>query len=233
MADRNQSNHDNQSVYKGTQQGGDTNFRRKFSVADYHQNVSTGDDTEESYQQQASTQILKPSEFTLQTGLNRPQILPDSTTAAGKRAGQSYKSLQPGFYCKLCDQLFKDNNSYLDHLSSRSHRDKLSALSDAPILNSSVKRRRATVQDVLKKLEELKARKLLQQQSAQKNTAFDFEEHIRGLVDMDKQEMQKRKLKLKEQRKRRLAEDDAIVQDSQDNTVAQLMGFGSFQSTKS
>ncbi|KAI3650692.1 hypothetical protein MP228_004173 [Amoeboaphelidium protococcarum] len=230
MADRKQTNHDNQSVYKDVQQGGDTNFRRKFSVADY-QNVSTRDDTEETQLQQASTQILKPSEFTLQTGLNRPQILPDSTTAVGKRAGQSYKSLQPGFYCKLCDQLFKDNNSYLDHLSSRSHRDKLSALSDAPILNSSVKRRRATVQDVLQKLEELKARKL--QQSAQKNTAFDYEEHIRGLVEKDKQEMQQRKSKLKEQRKRRLADDDAIVQDSQDNTVAQLMGFGSFKSTKS
>ncbi|KAI3654672.1 hypothetical protein MP228_000052 [Amoeboaphelidium protococcarum] len=230
MADRKQTNHDNQSTYKDVQQGGDTNFRRKFSVADY-QNVGTGDDTEELQQQQASTQILKPSEFTLQTGLNRPQILPDSATAVGKRAGQSYKSLQPGFYCKLCDQLFKDNNSYLDHLSSRSHRDKLSALSDAPILNSSVKRRRATVQDVLQKLEELKARKL--QQSAQKNTSFDYEEHIRGLVEKDKQEMQQRKLKLKEQRKRLLADDDAIVQDSQDNHVAQMMGFGSFKSTKS
>ncbi|KAI8097220.1 uncharacterized protein BX664DRAFT_325836, partial [Halteromyces radiatus] len=57
---------------------------------------------------------------------------------------------QPGFYCELCDSVFKDSKGYLDHINGRRHQSKLGV---------SMKVERASVSSVKERLEALKRKK--------------------------------------------------------------------------
>ncbi|CAO3652237.1 unnamed protein product [Cunninghamella blakesleeana] len=65
-------------------------------------------------------------------------------------SGGSENRNQPGFYCELCDSVFKDSKGYMDYLNGKKHQAKMGV---------SMKVERASVSSVLDRLEQLKRKK--------------------------------------------------------------------------
>ncbi|KAI8334653.1 hypothetical protein BC941DRAFT_504002 [Chlamydoabsidia padenii] len=121
---------------------------------------------------------------------------------------------QPGFYCELCDSVFKDSKGYMDHINGRRHQSKLGV---------SMKVERASVSSVKERLEALKRKK----EEPDSKKEYD----LQSRVEEAKQQEHDEKLRRKERKRQKKAEKQE-TQSNDDDEMAKMMGFGGFGSTK-
>ncbi|KAJ3319056.1 hypothetical protein HDV06_006740 [Boothiomyces sp. JEL0866] len=180
-------------------EGGDTNFRQTWDKDEYRQKAKEREqqlkkrkqpDEEENLNLGAAQTI---DEQLLNVTVNKTAVV----TAAEELKG-------PGFHCRVCDETFKDNLSFLDHLTSPSHLKKT---------GQSTHVERSTVEQVRKRLA---ARKV-------KPVVVD----PKDLIEQRIKEAAELKRKKKEEKKN--AKKEEVYEDQ---SIAEIMGFGSFGSTK-
>jgi U4/U6.U5 tri-snRNP component SNU23 len=159
--------------------------------------------------------------------LNKTQLVPGSAAVGKKGKGA-------GFYCDACDLTYKDSLQWIDHLNSKQH---------LVATGKTAEVQRATLDDVLKRLEWLKRQK----EQREKGEDWDLKKRLEERAKEEEEERRKKrekrkaakdKRKLSEVKKEAGAEKVHVAQedvDMDDDAVmmARMMGFsGGFGSTK-
>ncbi|GAB69249.1 hypothetical protein PCYB_146770 [Plasmodium cynomolgi strain B] len=152
--------------------------------------------------------------LTLEKNLGKVQIVTEKTI----------KQEQGGYYCKICDCVLKDSQTYLDHINGKNHN---------RMLGYSMKVKRVALSDVVNKLNVLRDAKRKKAQQDEVPLDVDPERSVKkrllDLQQMEDMKVQRRKEKklLKKLEKQRRAEQEeeagALEQDDQqDAEDAQL-----------
>ncbi|GAW83796.1 hypothetical protein, conserved [Plasmodium gonderi] len=143
--------------------------------------------------------------LSLDKNLGKVQIITQKTT----------KEEQGGYYCKICDCVLKDSQTYLDHINGKNHN---------RMLGYSMKVKKVTLNDVVNKLNILRDAK--RKKSYENDDHIDIDPEARAkkkLLDLQQQDemkMQKRKEKkfLKKLEKQRKIQEQAGQQPGQTST---------------
>ncbi|ANQ11114.1 Uncharacterized protein PCOAH_00052460 [Plasmodium coatneyi] len=156
--------------------------------------------------------------LTLEKNLGKVQIVTEKTV----------KQEQGGYYCKICDCVLKDSQTYLDHINGKNHN---------RMLGYSMKVKRVALSDVVNKLNVLRDAKRKKSQEEEVPLDDDPERSVKKrLLDVQQMEdmkMQRRKekkllKKLEKQRRAEQEEADALEEndDQEDDEDAQLRKMG-------
>ncbi|EPS40614.1 hypothetical protein H072_5519 [Dactylellina haptotyla CBS 200.50] len=157
----------------------------------------------------------------LDENLNKVQIVPFGST--GGRRGKG-----AGYYCEACDLNFTNSLEYVEHLNSKQH---LQATGQTDIVE------RATLEMVRERLQWLKQRKRDQNRAEQFDLAKRLAER-RNIEEEERIERKERKRVKKEEKRREKLKantNSVNLDDTQDRdatTMARMMGFEGFGSTK-
>jgi U4/U6.U5 tri-snRNP component SNU23 len=159
--------------------------------------------------------------------LNKTQLVPGSAAVGKKGKGA-------GFYCEACDLTYKDSLQWVDHLNSKQH---------LVATGKTAEVERATLEDVLKRLEWLK-RQRVQRDNGED---WDLKKKLQERALQEEEERQRKREKRKEAKKRNRAveikkeegaaaapqETEDVEMDVEAAIMARMMGFsGGFGSTK-
>ncbi|KAA8913281.1 hypothetical protein FN846DRAFT_902974 [Sphaerosporella brunnea] len=159
--------------------------------------------------------------------LNKSQLVPGSA-AVGKRGKGA------GFYCEACDLTYKDSLQWVDHLNSKQH---------LVATGKTAEVERATLEDVLKRLEWLKR----QREQREKGEHWDLRKRLEERQRLEEEERIRKREKRKEAKKRKRAVEikkeegataaaeqaEDVEMDDDAAMMARMMGFsGGFGSTK-
>ncbi|ORX44990.1 hypothetical protein BCR36DRAFT_406149 [Piromyces finnis] len=196
------------TAYKGSEVGGDTNFRRTWDKEEYEKKALERErENERAKIKEKPTELLKARKEKLELDkyLGKSQVV-QTTGSAAK---------QPGFYCKVCDCTIKDSVNYLDHINGKRHQSKL---------NRTMKVERSSIEDVRAKLAKLKSKK-----EPEKELTFDERIEKAKKDEEKRKELRKSKKKEKRRRKREQEEQDS---ESINPELAAMMGFKKFKSSK-
>ncbi|KAJ2452687.1 U4/U6.U5 snRNP associated protein [Coemansia sp. RSA 2336] len=213
----------NLNAYGGEKQG--DSFRKKWDIEAYAQKardreekLRADEQSEERRHKGQKSQTLpmlenpelleaRKSVINLDKMVGKTQVIQATSAAAG----------QPGFYCKECDITVKDSLSFLDHINGRKHQH---------AINRIMKVRSETLEDVVKKLEELRRIKRRQQRIKEGNSDYSFYERVEMLRNAEQEKKRRQK---EAKRKHRMAKQTA---DEETDEMAAMMGFSSFGSKK-
>ncbi|ORY83786.1 hypothetical protein BCR37DRAFT_346186 [Protomyces lactucae-debilis] len=119
-----------------------------------------------------------------------------------------------GFYCEACNETYKDNNAWIDHINSKQHLQKT---------GQSYHQERATLEECLAHLEKLKQR----QAASAERQAYDIEAEL-------KKRRQDELASREAARSAKRAKRDAVKAEEQieESDMSRMMGFGGFGTTK-
>lgn len=219
------------SAYQNTARGGDTDFRRKWDREEYARLAA-----------ERETRERAESKARYEAKMSGKKVKLDTTPDADAKAitarkaqdfsevkGKTYlvpfgasvgrKGKGAGFYCEACDETYKDNNSWIDHINSKQHLRKT---------GQTYNQERSTFEECVERLEMLKEKKRRQEKQA----AYDINESLAVRAQRDDEERAAKKAKRQEDKQK--AKESQIKLESADgeSEMAQLMGFGGFGSTK-
>ncbi|KAJ3219379.1 hypothetical protein HDU67_001598 [Dinochytrium kinnereticum] len=205
---------------------GDTAFRRTWNRAEFLQKAAEkeeldrhpGNDTVEKASclklkgkgkrqrdepDEAPKSLLKPREETIDfnQSLNKTQVVQVGLGLLG----------QPGFHCKVCNIVVKDNANYLDHINGEKHQKNL---------GMSMKVERSTADQVKARLERLSQKKEVL------DPAEEFKRRVKEAQEREKQEKEQKKEDKRKKKKQRQDEIAAQQDAFMDPEIAKLMGFG-------
>uniref|UniRef100_A0A7S0S4L1 U1-type domain-containing protein n=1 Tax=Chlamydomonas leiostraca TaxID=1034604 RepID=A0A7S0S4L1_9CHLO len=127
-------------------------------------------------------------------------------------------SQQAGYYCSVCDCILRDSQSYLDHINGKWHN---------RALGMTMRVERSTVDQVRKKLEEVKEAK----KAGNKDEDYlpdGIDKRIleaQQAEEREREERKQRKLEKKAKEREKEREEEA---DGMDPDMMALMGFGGF-----
>jgi U4/U6.U5 tri-snRNP component SNU23 len=159
--------------------------------------------------------------------LNKTQLVPGSAAVGKKGKGA-------GFYCEACDLTYKDSLQWVDHLNSKQH---------LVATGKTAEVERATLEDVLKRLEWLKR----QREQRDNGEDWDLKKKLQERALQEEEERKRKREKRKEAKKRKRAveikkeegaaatpqETEDVEMDDEAAIMARMMGFsGGFGSTK-
>ncbi|KAJ1311225.1 hypothetical protein OPQ81_009725 [Rhizoctonia solani] len=191
----------------------ETGFRRRWDKEEYAQKAKEKDEE--------ARQRMKENEELIQKGKrprkHKTEDLPKPTENMKQREHDLEGPGQPGFYCDLCQRTLKDTSAYLDHLNSRQH----------------LRRMGQTTQIARSTLDQVRARiALLREKTKEASTArsFDFEKRLQEVRDAEEQARAEKRRK--KQEKNKPAETDVVEKTEEDESMAAMMGFGGFGSSK-
>lgn len=131
-------------------------------------------------------------------------------------------SQQAGFYCNVCDCILKDSMAYLDHINGKWHN---------RALGMSMKVERSTVEQVKRKLEEVKAKK----QASSTNDDYLPDGVDRRILEAQEAEEREEEEKREAKRMKKIMEKEAKAKEEEgegeeaDEEMMALMGFGGFK----
>eukprot|EP00158_Paraphelidium_tribonemae_P004221 Partr_v1_DN26647_c3_g1_i1_m69349 putative Zinc finger matrin-type len=182
---------------------GDTTFRRKFTAADYEAR-------KRERELNAIVHVasdLRPDEINFEAVVNKVQIVSSTVRDAG-------------FNCAVCSLVFKDNVSFLDHLTSKQHL--LKAGHDPT--------QRASLNDVLEKLEQLRKKRRADIQAREQHENIDSVDLLRQRIAANEARVQEARQKRKERRKRKQAANLETAQQTDDDDQQEMMKMMGFQS---
>ncbi|CAA9991221.1 zinc finger protein, putative [Plasmodium knowlesi strain H] len=227
--------HDRNDVKEKKSQASIDNFGRKIWDKDYYKKKA-----EEKTTNEEDDLILKllpdlkkkkvpspppPSErkllegrkeiLTLEKNLGKVQIITEKTI----------KQEQGGYYCKICDCVLKDSQTYLDHINGKNHN---------RMLGYSMKVKRVALSDVVNKLNVLRDAKRKKSQEDDVAVDIDPEKNVKKRVldfqQMEEMKAQRRKekklLKKLEKQRRDEHENDQREDEQEDDENAQLRKMG-------
>lgn len=232
------------SVYKDAARGGDTDFRKKWDRQEY---ARLGEEREAREKKEAKARYeakLSGTKPKLDSDLDS-----DSTGGGAKaisaRKAQDWSSvvnksyLVPfgaasgrrgkgaGFYCEACDETYKDNNAWIDHINSKQHLRKT---------GQTYAQDEATFAECAAYLAVLKARK----HAGEKRKEYVLDDALVASAQRDAEERAAKKAKKKQDKiaaaatatKVKVEEDEPVVKGEEEDEMARLMGFGGFATTK-
>ncbi|RCK55219.1 U4/U6.U5 small nuclear ribonucleoprotein component snu23 [Candida viswanathii] len=160
-------------------------------------------------------------------------ISPESSTTTTTYG----KNKRFGFFCPICDLSFRDNLLLIDHLNSPQHISKLNQLNaskdgtqNEELLEGGI--RRASLKEVVSTVERLVA-KSIQEKNRLDNTQSgqSFAERVEKRREFEEKRKQKRHERKNVQKQRKKLKGEQAP-DAASDDIANLMGFGSFGSTK-
>ena len=160
--------------------------------------------------------------------LNKTQLVPGGSAVGKKGRGA-------GFYCDVCDLTYKDSLQWVDHLNSKQH---------LVATGKTAEVARATLEEVLKRLEWLKRQKA----QREKGEDWDLKKRLEETAKREEEERQRKREKRKEAKKRKRAggmggegvsevrdagQAEDVEMDDDEAAMMRMMGFGGgFGSTK-
>lgn len=214
------------SAYQNTARGGDTDFRRKWDREEYAKLGAEREAREKAegkarYEAKMSgkkVQLESPSDANAKAitarkaqdwseVINKTYLVPFGASAGRKGKGA-------GFYCEACDETYKDNNSWIDHINSKQHLRKTGQKYD---------QERSTLQECIGRLDLLKERKRKQAEQA----VYDINESLAQRKVQDDLDRAAKKAKRRENKEKGKESIKAEVMGG-DAEVAKLMGFDGF-----
>ncbi|KAG5519950.1 hypothetical protein PMAC_000227 [Pneumocystis sp. 'macacae'] len=148
----------------------------------------------------------------LEENLNKTVLVPYGASIGRRGKGA-------GYYCEVCDETYKDSNSWIDHLNSKQH---------LRATNQTLRQDRATLDDVRKRLIWLK-QKIVDEK---KHVEFSLSQRIseRQAIEEEERREKKEKKKIRLKEKQLNIKKDLVPVEN--DTIAQMMGFRNFGSTK-
>ncbi|CDO65705.1 zinc finger protein, putative [Plasmodium reichenowi] len=112
----------------------------------------------------------------LEKNLGKVQFLTEKTP----------KNEQGGYYCKICDCVLKDSQTYLDHINGKNHN---------RMLGYSMKVKKVTLDDVKKRLSLLKEKKQNKTEDVEKDPYEEAKKNLKDMQEDEERRIQKRKEK--------------------------------------
>ena len=221
------------SAYKNAARGGDTNFRKKWDKEEYTKLAEERERREKTelkarYEAKITGKKYKAEEEDVKVVLKPVQarkaqdfsdvINKSYLVPSGASGGRSRKGKGAGFYCEACDETYKDNNSWIDHINSKQHLRKTGQTIDVE---------QATLQECIDHLEQLKRQKKIKLEKRE----YDIDQALDDRASQAREERAAKKQKKRDDRAVKVEELDPEIQQEQDD-MAQLMGFGGFGTTK-
>eukprot|EP00055_Hartaetosiga_balthica_P000460 m.136634 g.136634 ORF g.136634 m.136634 type:complete len:223 (-) comp10788_c0_seq1:1164-1832(-) len=160
------------------------------------------------------------------------------STLGKSRVVVSTNSKDSGYFCEVCDCVLKDSTSYLDHINGIKHQKNL---------GMSMRVEKSSVDQVKKRLEMLKKKKMEAQRKTKIHYSLDEQ-----VVQQQQQDAERKKAKRNKQKQKKQDEEDKYWSkkakkseskgddDSEDDeegdndstandAMAKMMGFASFQ----
>lgn len=225
------------SAYADTKRGGDTDFRRKWDRNEY---AALAAEREEREKAEAKER------WEAKMGKKKREASPENAKSIIARKAQDYSEvinksiLVPmgaaigrrgkgaGFYCEACDETYKDNNSWIDHINSKQHLKKT---------GQTFHQERATLEECRARLAYLKRKR----HENREEQAYDIEKRLQERRRVEAEEKRAKKAaKDKKKAEGRAARDvsrqneqvKAEPLDDEQSVMASMMGFGGFGSTK-
>lgn len=224
------------SAYKNAARGGDTDFRKKWDRAEYaklaqEREAKEQADAKARYEAKITGKKVKlddgaPSEVkAIQARqaqdwsdvVNKSYLVP-----SGASTGRSRKGKGAGFYCESCDETYKDNNSWIDHINSKQHLRKTGQTYDQDS---------ATLEECIAHLEMLKERR----RKAEDKKVYDIDKSLADKAAVKSEERAAKKQKKREEREVKIKSEDidlAPEMTAEQDEMAKMMGFGGFGTTK-
>lgn len=227
---------------------GDTSFRKKYDREEYAAKAAARDQEHKDQKDHKpflgkhrreptpppdALTTARANRLNLEENLNKTTLVP-----AGAGVGKRGKGA--GFYCDACDLTFKDSLQWVDHLNSKQH---LYATGQTGEVQ------RATLEEVKKRLDWLRAKKAQEEKDREEGTGIDLKKRLeeRRKVEeeerREKREKRKEKKKAAKMRKEQGPGDSVMVDagaaadgedmDADAIAMARMMGFaGGFGTTK-
>lgn len=215
------------SAYQNTARGGDTDFRRKWDREEYARLAEERETREKAeskarYEAKMSGKKVKLDDtpnpdaksITARKAQDWSEVV-NKTYLVPFGASVGRKGKGAGFYCEACDETYKDNNSWIDHINSRQHLKKTGQTFDQD---------KSTLEECVARLEMLKERK----QRQEKQALYDINDSLAARTARDDAERAAKKAKRKENKEKGR---EALVKteiEGTDPDMAAMMGFGGF-----
>jgi U4/U6.U5 tri-snRNP component SNU23 len=183
----------------------DTDFRKTWDADEYAAKAKAKDDERRS---EAKLRYEAKLEGKTYHKYVDPSTL-ESTSARGSRldvasmvgksslvpagSGLGKRGKGAGFYCEACDLTYKDNVQYIEHLNSKQH-----------LVNTgqSGEVKRATLEDVKDKIDELIVRKRAKEEEDARLGEVDIGARIKKAEEISEKEREERRRKRNEKRRR-------------------------------
>ncbi|CCJ31193.1 unnamed protein product [Pneumocystis jirovecii] len=214
-------------IYKGSTE---PNFRKTWDLAEYAQKAAEREAEEKKnakirwekkhgkFKREPTPPDVKIVEardkLNLEENLNKTVLVPYGASVGRRGKGA-------GYYCETCDETYKDSNSWIDHLNSKQH---------LRATNQTLRQDRATLDDVRKRLAWLKQKIADEKKHVEFNLSQRISERKAIEEEERKEKKEKKKIRLKEKQLNTKKDDDLISVEN--DTIAQMMGFENFGSTK-
>eukprot|EP01134_Creolimax_fragrantissima_P007799 CFRG7799T1 len=195
----------------------DTDFRRKWDVEEYKEKERVRErekEDKERPQKPVERDLLRQRDFKvdLDSKLGKTQVVTKDTAA----------SQSGGYYCDVCDCVLKDSTNFLDHINGKKHQRNM---------GMSMKVKRSTADEVRDRFAHIKKRKL----EAERAEEFDFEKRVAAAKAEEERLKKKRRAREKEKKEEKAAKLGGAGNQltAEEEMMRKMMGFGSFDSSKS
>lgn len=204
----------------GTNNGGDTGFRKTWDRAEYAEKAKASNERAreegakrreaelqgKKYHRRASTPPdaadteARRARLDVSSNVGKTQIV-----AAGASVGKRGRGA--GFYCEACDLTFKDNLQFVEHLNSKQH---------LVAVGQSGEVKRATLQEVRDRLQWLKRKR----EDEKRDEAVKLEDRLELAQDTEEKRREEKRRRRNEKRrktkngegiKQEEPEDDGII----------------------
>lgn len=220
------------SAYEKTARGGDTDFRRKWDREEYAQLAAEREAKEKAeskarYEAKISGKKIKTDDtpdpdakvVTARKAQDWSEVV-NKTYLVPFGASVGRKGKGAGFYCEACDETYKDNNSWIDHINSKQHLKKT---------GQNFNQERSTLEECIARLEYLKEKK----RKLERQAKYSIDESLAGRARTEEQERAAKKARRQEEKQK--VKEASVKQeeaDPEEDEMARMMGFGGFGTTK-
>ncbi|CRH02848.1 zinc finger protein, putative [Plasmodium relictum] len=145
--------------------------------------------------------------LSLEKNLGKIQILTQKTP----------KEEQGGFYCKICECIIKDSQTYLDHINGKNHN---------RMLGYSMKVKRVTLDDVKKKLNILKDKKENETKEIEKDAYEEAKKNLKEIQEIEEKKAQKRKEKKLQKKLEKKKKKEELLSKLEDGINSEIKELG-------
>lgn len=207
--------------------GVDNTFRRTWDTSEYEEKAAEREKKDDAAEESAfdakkrrriERDPLHQGLIVARSNLRGRDFQVDLASRLGKTqvvTSSTPLNQQAGYYCKVCDCILRDSQSYLDHINGKYHNRALG-------MNMVVQR--STADEVRNKFDAMKEKRAAYDPELSVADGFD-----RAVLERQEAEEEERKSRQRRHRRKKDSSDDEDAAEV-DPDVSALMGFGGFSS---